>query len=64
MKILLKRLGKLENRYSVDDSKPTLRLVVSFPWKGPINWEKSTCSRVRQDSNLTEVVHLEGDSWD
>jgi hypothetical protein len=62
MKILLKRLGKLENRYSLDDSKPALRLVVSFPWKGPINWQKSTCSRVRgQDGSLTEVVRLEGD---
>lgn len=62
MNALLKRLGKLENRFGVDDSKPTLRLVVTFPWKGQINWEKSTCSRVRQDGKLTEVVHLEGDS--
>ena len=63
MRTILRRLGKLENRYGADDSKPALRFVVAFPWKGPINWAASTCSRTRySDGGLTEVVHLEGDS--
>jgi hypothetical protein len=63
MKNMLRRLGRLEERLGTDDSNPSLRFVVALPWKGPVNWETSTCSRTRSPGlGLLEVVHLEGDS--
>jgi hypothetical protein len=63
MRTILRRVGRLEDRYGCDTTKPALRLLVSFPWKGPINWKSSRCSRTRDSGGgLTEVIHLEGDS--
>jgi hypothetical protein len=66
MTAILRRVGKLEERYSVNASgKPrvVVRAIISFPWKGPLNWSASTCQRrLNPGGAVTEIVRLEGDA--
>ena len=62
MNTFIRRLDRLEQSYRTANTQPPLRLLVSTPWKGPVNWAVSKCSRVRnQDGRLFETITLEGD---
>lgn len=62
MKTFIRRLDRLEQSNRAANAQPPLRLVVSSPWKGPVNWEASKCSRFRNlDGMLIETIRLEGD---
>ena len=62
MNTFIRRLDRLEQSYRTANAQPPLRLVVSTPRKGPVNWEASKCSRFRnQDGMLFETIKLDGD---
>jgi hypothetical protein len=47
MTAILRRVGKLEERYAVNASgklRVGVRAIISFPWKGPLNWSASTAT--------------------
>lgn len=63
MNTFIRRLDRLERNYETLHSKPAFRFLVSFPWKGPVNWTASKCSRkLNPDGGLIESIVLEGDS--
>jgi len=65
MKAIVRRVGRLEDRYAINSSgkpKVALRIFVSLPWKGPANLATSTYTRVLNDTGgLIETVKLDGD---
>lgn len=42
-----------------------MRLIISLPWKGPLNLAASTCTRtLNPGGGITEVIELDGDGDD
>jgi hypothetical protein len=64
MKTVLRRVGRLEERYAVNSSgklRVGVRVIVSLPWKGPLSWATSTCRRTLNPGGaVTEIVNLDG----
>jgi hypothetical protein len=60
-----RRVGRLEDRFAINSSgKPRVgfRLIISLPWKGPLNLATSTCQRtLNPEGAITEIVDLDGD---
>ena len=64
MKPIIRRVGRLEDRYALvaGEPKTCLRLIVSLPWKGPANLATSTCTRTNYAGRgVFENVNLDGD---
>ncbi|MGA2715627.1 MAG: hypothetical protein ABSG41_21215 [Bryobacteraceae bacterium] len=64
MRAILRRVGRLEDRFALDSSgKPRLgvRVIVGLPWKGAANLAKSTCRRLLRAGGITDIVELDGD---
>jgi len=46
MKAIVRRVGRLEDRYAIDSSgklRIGVRAIISFPWNGPLSLATSTC---------------------
>jgi len=65
MKAIVRRVGRLEDRYAINSSgkvKVALRILVSLPWKAPANLATSTCTRMLNAAGgVIETVKLDGD---
>jgi hypothetical protein len=64
MRLVLRRLGRLETRYAIGSSRkliPGLRLIVIRVADEPGDPPASTCTRYVRDGSLTEIVHLNGE---
>jgi len=65
MKAIVRRVGRLEDRFPINSSgkpKVALRIFVSLPWKGPANLATSTCTRMLNAAGgIIETVKLDGD---
>lgn len=68
MKTILRRVGRLEDRFAINSSgtpRVGVRVIVSRPWGGPLNLAASTCRRTLNPGGaITEVVDLDGDGND
>jgi hypothetical protein len=64
MKTILRRVGRLEDRYAAhlsDKPQVAVRLLISYPWKGALNLATSTCQRtLNAGGAVTEIVKLDG----
>jgi hypothetical protein len=64
MKAIVRRLGRLEDRFAINSSgklRVGVRAIISLPWKGPLNWATSTCQRTLTPGGaVTEIVELDG----
>ena len=65
MKAILKRVGRLEDRFAINSSgKPqvTVRAIFHSSWRGPVNLATSTCRRtLNPGGGIFEIVELDGD---
>jgi hypothetical protein len=64
VKLVLRRLGRLEARYAIGLSPrqmPGLRLIVTRVQDEPGAPPVSTCTRYVRDDSLTEIVRLTGE---
>jgi len=55
MRAILRRVGRLEDRFETQLSgkpKVALRIMISLPWKGPVNLATSTCTRFVPQADL------------
>jgi hypothetical protein len=68
MKTILKRVGRLEDVYAVHSSgepRVAVRLIISTPWKGPLNLATSSCRRLLNPGGaVNEIVQLDGRAED
>jgi hypothetical protein len=66
MKTILRRVGRLEDRYAAhlsDKPQVAVRLLISYPWKGALNLAESTCTRKRTGpGSVIETITLQGDA--
>jgi hypothetical protein len=64
MKAIVRRVGRLEDRYAINSSgklRTGVRAIISFPWKGPLSLATSTCRRTLNPGGaVTEIVELDG----
>jgi hypothetical protein len=63
MRAILKRVGRLEDRYQTELSgkpKKGHRVILSLPWKGPPDLANSTCQRYLSAGCINEFVKLDG----
>ena len=68
MKAIIRRVGRLEDRYAIHSSgqlRIAVRAIISTPWNGPLNLAASTCRRrLNPGRAVTEIVELHGRAED
>jgi hypothetical protein len=68
MKTILKRVGRLEERHAINSSgelRVAVRLIISTPWKGPLNLAASRCRRLLNTGGaVNEIIELDGRAED
>jgi hypothetical protein len=64
MKAIVRRVGRLEDRFAINSSgklRVGVRAIISLPWKGPLSLATSTCRRTLNPGGaVTEIVELDG----